>query len=802
MARFVVHNRTLRELQWPRILGALADLSRTPVGREEALALAFLDEREAIERRLGQIEEVRELHRQELSSPNHDVDDIRAIVHRLRKSAVLAGLELLSCARVIQTAARVRAFYKTHTLIAPQVSAIAERVPRLNPIAARILDMIEPSGALKDSASDALAEYRGRARSLHHQIQSRIKGMLEDPEFDEALRDGYFSVRNDRYVLPIISSFRSKVPGIVHNASGTGQTIFVEPEQIIGLGNELSIAQSLVAEEEERLYAELSTDLADYIDELDETLERLASIDVIEAAARLSDRLDATRPEIVEDGTVLLPEARHPILVLQGKNVVPNRIALAAEQRALVVSGPNAGGKTVTITSLGLAALFLRAGLPVAGGSGCRVPLMKGVGSVIGDAQDMSRDLSTFTAHLSRLAEILDQVGGGWLVLIDEIAADTDPTEGAALAVAVLERLVERHAQVAVTTHLDDVKAIAITDERFVNARMAIDPQSLRPSYVLQLGTAGMSNALEMARQSGLPEEVLSRAQQHLREGSKLSVALATLEEERLELERQHAKWREQTEALAQERVALDMERERVEQARRDAKREAFEEVERELGAARSEISQTIAQIQKSQDMRRAQKMQREIEERAEEVRDELNRTDAQSQAAEEAAQSQVKAPKSIEVGSRVRLANLGQEGEVLEVDGDEAVVAVGALRTRARLRDLAALPPKQKKVSKAPGKRDRGAAAEKVTAKELEHPESRLDLRGMRVDDAERELRQFVDLLVLKGPPTGLVVHGHGTGVLRRMVREALQATPEVKAFRPGGRHEGGDGVTVFEVA
>ncbi|MEM6732708.1 MAG: endonuclease MutS2, partial [Myxococcota bacterium] len=254
------------------------------------------------------------------------------MLERLSKSAVLSGLELLSCARVIQTASRVRAFFKTHQLIAPQVAGIAERLPRLNPIGARITDMIEPSGALKDSASDALAEYRGRARSLHQQIQSKIKSILEDTEFEEVLRDDYFSVRNDRYVLPIISSFRSRVPGIVHNASGTGQTIFVEPEQIIGLGNELSIAQSLVAEEEERLYAELSTDLADYVDELAETIERLGRIDVIEGAARLATRLDATRPAISDDGTFHLPEVRHPVLILQGKDVVPNRIELEPSQ--------------------------------------------------------------------------------------------------------------------------------------------------------------------------------------------------------------------------------------------------------------------------------------------------------------------------------------------------------------------------------------------------------------------------------------------------------------------------------------
>lgn len=801
MARFTVNQGTLEELQWPAITAALAECARTPMGIEDAGTLSFLDDRQAIETRLGQIEEARALRRAELSSPNHDVDDIRSQLERLGKSAVLTGLELLSCARVIQTSARVRSFFRTHHLLAPQVAAIAEKLPRLNPIGSRITDMIEPSGALKDSASDALGEYRRRARSLHQQIQSKIKSMIESADFEEVLRDDYFSVRNDRYVLPIISSFRSKVPGIVHNASGTGQTIFVEPEPIIGLGNELSIAQSLVLEEEERLYAELSTDLMDYVDDLWDSLRRLARIDVLEAAAKLSDRLGSSRPVIDDEGAFVLPEARHPVLLLQGKTVVANRVELAPERRALVVSGPNAGGKTVTITALGLAALLLRAGLPVPGGDGCQVPLVKGIGSVIGDAQDMSRDLSTFTAHLSRLSHILEVAGGGWLVLIDEIAADTDPTEGAAIAVAVLERLVERHVRVGVTTHLDDVKAIAITDDRFVNARMSIDPRTMRPSYELQLGTAGISNALEMARQSGLPEDVLDRAQQHLREGSKLSVALAALEEERVELERQRAEWTEKKDAIEYERRALEEERERVAQALRNAKKTAYAEVDAELGAARATISKTIADIQKSQDMRAAQKAQVEVAAEAEALRERTLRTHAEDDAAREAVGSKEKAPSKIEVGTRVRLTTLGQDGEVLEIDGREVLVAVGALRTRARLTDVVALPPKQRAASKPPGKHDRKAAERRVKAETLDDPESRLDIRGMRVDDAERELRQFIDLLVLKGPPTGLVVHGHGTGVLRRMVRETLDISREVSSFRAGSRHEGGDGVTVFEV-
>lgn len=798
MAVFRITARTLRELQWPELLQALAERTRTPIGHELAAELDFLSERKAVEERLQCVEEVRALRRAELLSPNHDVVDLRPVLIRLERSAVLSGLELLSGAKVIQTSARVRSFFQTHRLLAPSVAAIAEGLPRLTPIARRIADMVEPSGLLKDSASDALAEYRGRARSLHQAIQSRIKSILDDPGFSEVLRDDYFSVRNERYVVPIISSFRSRVPGIVHNASGSGQTIFVEPEAVIGLGNDLSITQSLVLEEEERIYAELSTDLADYVAPLRDTLDRLARIDLLEACGSLSDALQSTRPEIDETGAFSLPESRHPLLVLQGKAVVPNTITLDPDQRALVVSGPNAGGKTVTMTALGLSALLLRAGLPTPAGAGCRVPLVSGLGSVIGDAQDMSRDLSTFTAHLGRLAEIIDAAGGGWLVLIDEIAADTDPTEGAALAVAVLETLVERHVRIVVTTHLDDVKAIAITDERFVNARMAIDPQSLRPNYRLQLGTAGISNALAMARQTGLPEQVIERAERHLREGSKLSVALATLEEERQELERQHGAWKLRSEELAFERESLEAERERLAEERRAAKRQAYAEVEAEIGHSRREISRTIAEIQRAQDMRRAQQTQRSLEQESESLRIASQRLATES---EVAAVSTQPAPAKIAVGGRVRVSNLGQDGQVIELLGDEALVSVGALRTRAKIRDLVSLPPKAKEESRAPGKPDRKRSESRVAAAELEHPESRLDIRGMRADDARKALDDFIDLLVLKGPPLAIVVHGHGTGVLRRVVREVFDASTDVSSYRAGGRHEGGDGVTVFEI-
>lgn len=800
MRRFQCTSETCAELQWGVVLKAIASCARTPMGVERAGRLPFLDERGEIERQLSWIEEGRALRRADLASPNHDLDDIRALVERLSKAAVLQGLELLSCARVIRAAGRVRAFYKAHRLLAPGLSSIADKIPALGPIGGRIEGMVEPSGALKDSASDALGEHRRRARSLHQQIQSKIKSMIEGTEFDEVLRDDFFSVRNDRYVLPIVSSFRSRVPGIVHNASGSGQTIFVEPEAIIGLGNELSIAQSLVVEEEQRLYAELSADLVDYVAELRDTVERLTRLDVLEASAELSDRLEAVAPEICDQGSIVLPELRHPVLLLQGKSVVGNRVELSPAQRALVVSGPNAGGKTVTLTAVGLCVLLLRAGLPIPGGATCRLPWITGVASVIGDAQDMSRDLSTFSAHLTRLARILDEASQGWLVLIDEIAADTDPTEGAAIAVAILERLVEIKARVGVTTHLDDVKSIAITDKRFVNARMSVDPSSMRPSYELQLGTAGISNALEMAKLLGLPKAVLDRAHAHLREGSQLSVALTELEKERIELRRQRDAWTEQKRSVDTEARRLAEEREALARAVRDAKRSAYAEVEHEFRQARSEISQSIADIQKSQDMRNAQAVQREIESQTDAVRRRVQRSLAEDRAAAESEELSAPVPTSYQVGSRVRLTTLGQVGEILELEGKQAVVAVGALRTRAALGELVLLPPKSRP-AREPGKPDREKAVRKVRADSLEHGDGRLDIRGMRADDAERELRQFIDLLVLKGPPTGLVIHGHGSGVLRRLVQEVLRDHADVTGFRSGTRLEGGEGVTVLEL-
>ncbi len=799
MSSFQVNDTTLNELGWPRIREAVVARCGSSLGREPAAALGFLATEGAVETSLARIEEARTILRKQLEIPVAGADDVRPAVERVSKGAPLAATELLAVARVAQTALRVRAFGRQQAMEAPLLGRQAQEVPNLGPIGSRIDDALEPSGSVRDSASDALAMYRQRARMLHQQIQARIDELLRDPMFAENLRDNYFSTRNDRYVLPINASFRSRVPGIVHNASQSGQTIFVEPDQIIGLGNELSIAESLAAEEERRVLHELSEDVAGQADAIRIATSAFAALDLVQAQARLANDLDAAVPRIAPPSRseVVLDRLRHPLLLLQKKDVVANRVLLGERQTTLVVSGPNAGGKTVTITAAGLCALMLRAGMPIPASDASALPLVRGVLSVIGDAQNIAQGLSSFSAHLLRLKDVVEVARAGTWVLIDEIAADTDPREGAAIATAILDHLAGREARTFVTTHLEEVKAMAVTDDRFVNARVGLDPATMRPTYALQLGTAGMSNALEVAAQVGLPPEIIAVAKKRLHEGSQLSLALAKLDELSRSAEADRGRAADVLAEAEQVRaVAAKLEAE-ASRARDQAKADARAELAAELDTAREQVSRMIAQLQAAPDMREAQKTQRALNEKAQELAAQTAReqTVAEVRANDRATGAPVK------VGSKVRVASLGKDGEVIGIDGNVATVQIGALRTRAKLDDLVSV--KAGAQAKAEGglrgrTRDEKARSARGAAAGADEPSSRIDIRGQRTDDAIRNLEAFLDALYLNNGGQGVVVHGHGTGALKDAIRDTLKLSPYVASSRPGDRHEGGDGVTI----
>src|SRR5512138_3426238 len=608
--------RTETELGWPQILAALSDRCRLPAGRQHALALRFQptapDAREALTR----VGEARRLSEAALALPLGGVGDVAAHLDRVARGGVLEPLALRECAGLARAAARTREVLLARAGEVPRLAAIAEPLSPTPALADRIERAIEPSGAISDRASPELAMARERARGLHRALKVQVEALLASPEMERHLRDRYFTIRNERYVLPVLASARAAVPGIVHNASQSGQTLFVEPDGMVELGNELSIANAMAAEEEQRILRELSEALMEGSGALSRDLEVLAALDVLEASARLASDLDAHAPEVAAPSAGFeLLSLRHPLLVLQGKKVVASHVRLAPPQRALIVSGPNGGGKTVAITAVGLSALMLRADLPVAAVEGSRHPCFLEVRAAIDERGDLHKDLSTFTAHLTAVRDILAGAIPGSLVLVDEIAADTDPREGAALAAAILEALLDRGATVLVTTHLEELKALALSDPRYANARVGFDAERLAPTFQLHLGTPGSSSAIEVAGRVGLPPAVVERARAAMRgSGGALGEALRSLEEERArhEAERQAL---EASRREAEERAAAARD---AEGAARKAEREAAarmgEALASELEDARSEVARVLAELQAQPSVKKAADTQRQLE--------------------------------------------------------------------------------------------------------------------------------------------------------------------------------------------
>jgi len=847
-----IDGKALEALGWPVLVDALASRARTPMGRALCLALApGVDAREAAVR-LARVEEARLLRRLDREVPLADALDVRAALGRAAREGTLEPAELLQIARLIRAAAAARRFLYTQADRAPLHFAWAETLTDLTPLADELSGAFDAAGKLLDEASPLLAELRARVSGLHRSIKSRLDGMLESGDIVGMLRDSYYSVRGDRYVLPVRAEHKSHLPGIVHNASGSGQTLFIEPQELVELGNQLTIAEASALEEEQRILAELSSAAGRRAAELSRDVETLGRMDEVAAAARLADDLGASTPVLTasepgadrssaarggQAGLFRLRGLRHPLLVLQQQaraladpsrkvNVIANDVELAGRARALIVSGPNAGGKTVTITAVGLSALMARAGLPIPAASGSELALYQQVLTAIGDEGDLSRDLSTFTAHLAALNRILQKAAPGTLVLIDEMAADTDPREGAAIAVAALEQLVAAGAQVLITTHLEELKALGLTDPRFSSASVGFDVNKLAPTYQLALGAAGASSAIEIARRVGLPEALCERAREILGGGSSaIAQALEKLEREQAQLQAARAAAESERAELEKSRLLFDRERralKALEKATREGARDLLIE---DLEQRRQQAADLIASLQAAPGMADAVRAEQSLKAMAAEetARGERARAEAELLAEEEARASQsgksapgaaalrsgglqpggADEPKLVP-GASVRHARLGSEGQIVEMLGAQALVQMGSLRIKVDLDELLPLARKarahdaQFKKTKAE-RLERGAAAKAVP---LVARQTVIDVRGQRVDEAIRSLEEALDGHLRAGVEEVQVLHGHGSGALKSAVREHLARSPYVKKVRAALPHEGGDQVTVVELA
>jgi DNA mismatch repair protein MutS2 len=747
---------------------------------------------EEAEGAMALIEEARRLLREPLRLPFADLSDSREGVERAAKGAVLDAKELLSLMHALFVFEQTAELLEEREALLPRLGALGGYIPLLSAVATQLEKSIEPGGDIRDTASEALYALRKRTRALHRSIKAKLDALLANPKFAAALRENYFSIRNKRYVVPVQTQHQAEVPGIVHNSSQTGQTLFVEPQALVSLGNELAIAQAEVENEERRILAELSSKIGAHATAIVKGFQACAQLDEAQAAALLAEDMHAASPNLQKPSPtqeLRLYRLRHPLLLLQNTEVIANDALLETPARALVISGPNAGGKTVTLTAVGLCALMVRAGLPIPVEPTSHIPFYPSVHALVGDAQDLSLGLSTFSAHISALSQICDNAQPHSLVLIDEITAGTAPREGAALATAILEALLEKSAHVFVTTHLEELKALAHVDKRLGNARVGFDEGGMLPTYRLHLGSAGSSSAIDIARRVGLAKTICDRAgllSQNT--GSALSVALAEVAAAKdAAFEEQQAASRER-EAAQRLRAELEAKLEEAQKQHTTDEVKFRQALKAELEFARQHIAQLLEALREEKNAKRLQTAQTEVYERIQEQQHRLHL------AKHPLPPQNLEAP-PLAVGATAFFPPWGVPVEIVEISDSHAHIAAGMLRSRVALSELRVASSKPKAASAS-------ASAKAFTGEEEEASSTRCDIRGMRQEDALRVVEQFLDKAMRASEACVWVVHGHGTGALKSALRKYLSTSPYAQSFRPGEAGEGGDGATLVFLA
>ena len=792
---------TLARLEWPRLLELLAAQAATERGAEALRALAFPPTHAGVREQLALTTEARRLVDAGSELPFGGVADLRAALVELARGRTLQARELGLLLTTLDAARRIRVSLAGSVEPAPRLAALAETLPELRALERALAAIVTPAGEIRDDASPELRQKRRRVRELEAEIERQMARHLRDPDVQTHLQDSYATFRENRPVLPIRAEAQKRVRGIVHDVSSSGTTVFIEPEDVVEAGNRLRIAQTEVTREIERLLAELCQQARERAAELEAQGVTLEALDAAFARGRLSRRAGAREARIASDGTLDLRGLRHPLLLLEAglapEDVVPNDIALVDGARCLVISGPNAGGKTVAAKAVGLAVLSLRAGLHVACDEGSALPLVDAVFAEIGDEQDLRAGLSTFSARMANLAAIVAQADPQSLVIADEIGEGTEPGEGAALAQAILEALVQRGALVLATTHFNRLKEVAGSDPRFANASAEFDPDTLLPTFRIHVGQPGSSGAMWAAQRMGLDEAVVERARELMdREDSRLEALTRGLSELRQELEAERRlalRMREESEAA---RSAYETRLAALRGAREQALAAMKADLESAFTRARAEIAHVVRGLQRGDTSPGPA---------ANRAQAELSRIRERTQAVEIAhAEPETELPRAavsdsaLVAGARIELAGVRPIAVVLEAPDKRGRIAVrvGAARTVvARERVLRVLGPD------APKARPSGYVS---LQRESDDAPAKLDcdLRGLRVDEALERADAALQRLLGRGGGRVTFIHGHGTGALRDAIRAWLRAIPGVEKFEPGGPREGGNGVTVATLA
>ncbi|MBN1304815.1 MAG: Smr/MutS family protein [Anaerolineales bacterium] len=821
--------KTLTVLEYPKILERLARHCDFSASKELALDLTPDTSIEWIRSRLAETSEARRL----LSTSDVTLGgahDIRESVELGRRGGTIEPMALLDIKSTLLSCRNLKKILEKQVEQYPHLAELAFQLPDTYGIVEAVSRVLSDQGEILDSASARLGSIRKELRTSYERLMSKLQKYLTGSDTASMLQEAIITQRDGRYVIPLRAQFKGKVKSIIHDQSSSGQTLFVEPLPVVELNNKYRELQLAERDEEQRILSELSNQIGEHADEIIPGIEALAELDLAFGKAKYAEDTEASEPilfkpenrkpgvenrnrsrvgksggnqnpEIIDQPSVIsLKQARHPLL--DPKSVVPINFNPSPETRAVVITGPNTGGKTVSLKTVGLLVLMAQAGLHIPAQSGSGLPVFEQIYADIGDEQSIEQSLSTFSSHVTSIISILKAADENTLVILDELGAGTDPAEGAALARAILSYLLERGITTLVTTHHPELKAFAHTTAGVVNASVEFNVQTLRPTYQLTIGLPGRSNALAIAKRLGLPEEILAAARADVNpEDQQTDKMLNDIRRERNRTSREREKARKARQKVDQEAQKLEQRMEEIEKERQEIIARARAEAELEVEVLKHNIKTLKEHLHKARQPLEAVK---EIETAVEQVEEKI----APPAKANRQPSPRAGLTRPLAVGDTVHLYTLNAEGSVTALGEEDAEVQVGALRMRARLEDMSR-----------PQAADNGQEQENTKVKAKQHkptdnkssvvkppsavvPKMEINLRGKTVDEALHDLEHYLDKAYAAGMPFVRIIHGKGTGALRQAVREVLRDHPYVTSFEEAASNEGGAGATVAKIS
>ena len=780
-----MEKRVLKTLEYDKILAMLKERASCCISRELVDTMEPSGDFDTVERELKLTAEAETLFYKTGRSPVDDFPDMRHCLERMHAALFLSTGELLGIASCLKAARIAKDILAKEVGEESYLYNLAGLLITHRSAEEEINRCIINEDEIFDGASPALARIRRAMRLANEKVREKLNSMIRSTAYQKYLQEPIITIRNGRFVIPVKQEYRQQVPGLIHDQSSSGATLFIEPSAVVELGNEYKKLLAEEADEIERILTELTAMLAPYADEIREDLNIMGQIDLVFAKAKLSRELNAVMPKLNRNNYVRIVRGRHPLI--PADRVVPIDIWIGRDYRSLIITGPNTGGKTVTLKIVGLFALMVQSGIFVPANEGSEFPVFEHIYADIGDEQSIEQSLSTFSSHMKNIVGILDNADENSLVLLDELGAGTDPIEGAALAMSILEELNDRHCICVSTTHYSEIKAFAMTHEGMENASMEFDIDRLCPTYRLYIGIPGKSNAFEISSRLGLPNSIIDKAKGFLKgEDVRFEDIISSAQSQHRIAEEERKMAEEARAELEKLRADAERERRKLDEDRNRLQAKAKEDAKRIVADTKREMEKLIVEIRSIKDIDRSA-ADRVIQA----ARDTLRATETAVNEKEAIKkEDNTKPPKTVRAGDTVNIVTLDQKATVLSAPDSkgEVMVQAGVMKLNVKLKDIRLI---EEKKAAAPTSGKVGLGAGKQVGLEL-------DVRGMLVDEANIIVDRYLDDAYNAGLSEVNIIHGKGTGALRAGVQAFLKRHPLVKGYRMGSYGEGDAGVTV----